>query len=363
MDTQLPEAGEFDAAQQDEELQVLESIYPDEFSVIDPDQRCYKISVTSDNAEKHTVVLRFTFLEGYPTERSPKFEISAPDLPKDKRLELSNVLNDLCKASIGSPVIYSMVETIRSFIEELPTDTTLLDFEPHEMSDNDDCQFISVMKPVYSVPSVREHLAARGRHLPIALGVACSEIYHGETISDRKSVFQASPTESLVLLSHWYILGISLQATVILFRGQLRSSAVHNSAHCCEVNSLAEVSAFISTILEDRKIAAASHNITAWYLQAKLKPDAPKTSLVADYDDDGEAQAGGRLLHLISMSAKEGVVVMVSRWYGGIHIGPDRFKHINNAANQLLIQQGLTKNAANSGIVQSKAKKHGKRKQ
>ncbi|KAL5963464.1 Protein IMPACT-B [Taenia solium] len=321
MDTQLPETGEFGVAQQDEELQVLESIYPDEFSVIDPDQRCYKISVTSDNAEKRTVVLRFTFLEGYPIERSPKFEISASDLPKDKRLELSNVLNDLCKASIGSPVIYSMVETIRSFIEELPAETTLLDFEPHEMSDNDDCQFISVMKPVYSVPSVREHLAARGRHLPIALGVACSQIYHGETISDRKS------------------------------------------AHCCEVNSLAEVSAFISTILEDRKVAAASHNITAWYLQAKLKPDAPKTSLVADYDDDGEAQAGGRLLHLISMSAKEGVVVMVSRWYGGIHIGPDRFKHINNAANQLLIQQGLTKSAANSVIVQSKVKKHGKRRQ
>ncbi|KAL5111032.1 Protein IMPACT-B [Taenia crassiceps] len=247
-----------------------------------------------------------------------------PDLQRDKRLELSNALNDLCKASIGSPVIYSMVETIRSFLEELSHETTSLDVEPHEMSDNEDCQFIPIMKPVYSVPSVREHLAARGRHLPIAQGVVCRQIYHGETISDRKSVFQA---------------------------------------HCCEVASLAEVSAFISTILEDRKVAAASHNITAWYLQAKLKPDALKTSLVADYDDDGEAQAGGRLLHLISMSAREGVVVMVSRWYGGIHIGPDRFKHINNAANQLLIQQGLTKNAANSGTVQAKAKKHGKKKQ
>ncbi|VDM34808.1 unnamed protein product [Hydatigera taeniaeformis] len=134
-------------------------------------------------------------------------------------------------------------------------------------------------------------------------------------------------------------------------------------AHCCVVNSLADVSAFISTILEDRKVAAASHNITAWYLQAKLKPDAPKTSLVADYDDDGEAQAGGRLLHLISLSAREGVAVMVSRWYGGIHIGPDRFKHINNAANQLLMQQGLTKNAADSGTAQSKSKKHVKKKQ
>lgn len=64
-------------------------------------------------------------------------------------------------------------------------------------------------------------------------------------------------------------------------------------------------------MLEDRKIAAATHNITAWYLRTKLKADAPTTSLVADYDDDGETQAGGRLLHLISLAAKEGVAVMV----------------------------------------------------
>lgn len=30
------------------------------------------------------------------------------------------------------------------------------------------------------------------------------------------------------------------------------------------------------------------------------------------------------------------VIVIVSRWYGGIHLGPDRFRHINNAARQVL---------------------------
>lgn len=29
--------------------------------------------------------------------------------------------------------------------------------------------------------------------------------------------------------------------------------------------------------------------------------------------------------------------------YGGIHLGPDRFKHINNAARELLVQCGATK--------------------
>lgn len=30
------------------------------------------------------------------------------------------------------------------------------------------------------------------------------------------------------------------------------------------------------------------------------------------------------------------VLVVVTRWYGGIHLGPDRFRHINNAARQVL---------------------------
>lgn len=36
------------------------------------------------------------------------------------------------------------------------------------------------------------------------------------------------------------------------------------------------------------------------------------------------------------------VMVVVSRWYGGILLGPDRFKHINNCARNILVQEGYT---------------------
>lgn len=32
------------------------------------------------------------------------------------------------------------------------------------------------------------------------------------------------------------------------------------------------------------------------------------------------------------------VVVVVSRWFGGTHLGPDRFKHINSAAREAVIE-------------------------
>ena len=40
------------------------------------------------------------------------------------------------------------------------------------------------------------------------------------------------------------------------------------------------------------------------------------------------------------MSA-DGVAVIVSRWFGGTLLGPDRFKFISNAARRLLEEQGV----------------------
>jgi putative IMPACT (imprinted ancient) family translation regulator len=36
-------------------------------------------------------------------------------------------------------------------------------------------------------------------------------------------------------------------------------------------------------------------------------------------------------------------VQVVTRWYGGIHLGPDRFKIINNVARSLLDDEGYVK--------------------
>jgi putative IMPACT (imprinted ancient) family translation regulator len=54
-------------------------------------------------------------------------------------------------------------------------------------------------------------------------------------------------------------------------------------------------------------------------------------------DDDGEDGAGKRLAHLLEMRKEDGVLVVVSRWYGGIPLGPKRFAHITNVARNLLV--------------------------
>jgi hypothetical protein len=56
-----------------------------------------------------------------------------------------------------------------------------------------------------------------------------------------------------------------------------------------------------------------------------------------DFDDDGEDAAGSRLAHLLMLRNETGVLIVVSRWFGGIHLGPKRFAHISNVARALLV--------------------------
>ncbi|XP_046751840.1 protein IMPACT-like isoform X2 [Diprion similis] len=69
-----------------------------------------------------------------------------------------------------------------------------------------------------------------------------------------------------------------------------------------------------------------------------------------DCEDDGETQAGSRLLHLLQIMGVKDAVVIVSRWYGGIQLGPDRFRHINNAARQVLATGNLIPDKARKKV-------------
>lgn len=106
-------------------------------------------------------------------------------------------------------------------------------------------------------------------------------------------------------------------------------------AHCCEVHTPEQVQAFVAHLLTDKRIAAATHNVLAYRLEPRPGVFA------ADCDDDGESAAGGRLMHLLTVLRAANVAVVVSRWYGGIQLGADRFKIFNQAARDVLDAHGF----------------------
>jgi len=108
-------------------------------------------------------------------------------------------------------------------------------------------------------------------------------------------------------------------------------------AHAAPVASPAEARAVADYLLLDNKVRRASHNMMAYRVASG------SGGVAEDFDDDGENAAGGRLLHLLQAMDARGVVVVVSRWYGGVKLGPARFTHINNAARLLLEEIGYAR--------------------
>ncbi|KAL4753212.1 hypothetical protein BDW72DRAFT_169563 [Aspergillus terricola var. indicus] len=147
-----------------------------------------------------------------------------------------------------------------------------------------------------------------------------------------------------------------------------KSVFVGRAAH---VTSLDQAKAYLDYLLaSDKKVASATHNISAWRIKQQSKAPGGSNSseggkgsstemIIQDCDDDGETAAGGRLLHLMQRMDVWDVVVVVTRWYGGILLGPDRFRIINAAGRDALVRGGFGRNKGNQ--AGEKGKKKGKK--
>lgn len=116
-------------------------------------------------------------------------------------------------------------------------------------------------------------------------------------------------------------------------------------ARCAPVTSPTQAAAYIRHLLAtDRRVRAATHNITAWRIRG-----GSSGVVYQDCDDDGETAAGGRLLHLMQVMGVWDVVVVVSRWYGGVKLGPRRFAMISAAARDAFVRGGVVEEVGGGG--------------
>lgn len=59
------------------------------------------------------------------------------------------------------------------------------------------------------------------------------------------------------------------------------------------------------------------------------------------HHDGGESGSGERLARLLELSACEDTAVVVSRWYGGVKLGSDRWKRTSQVAKSALQRGGF----------------------
>jgi putative IMPACT (imprinted ancient) family translation regulator len=88
----------------------------------------------------------------------------------------------------------------------------------------------------------------------------------------------------------------------------------------------AAVMATLAELKSEKKYARASHN--SW---AAVLPDGQALK-----DDDGEAGAAAIILKMLEREGLAGHLVVVTRWYGGVNLGGDRFGHVVTAVRAYL---------------------------
>lgn len=92
------------------------------------------------------------------------------------------------------------------------------------------------------------------------------------------------------------------------------------------VTSREEVDAFLKELKRDKKFAKATHN--TWGV---LLPDGTPLK-----GDDGEAGAGMVIVRMLERAECVGQLIVVTRWYGGKHLGGDRFRHVQTCVSEWL---------------------------
>eukprot|EP01039_Chlorochromonas_danica_P010991 gene10992-12238_t len=279
-----------------EEIEVLQSIYEDRIRVknlAEAEEIIGQVIYTSEG-EIFTIFVDVPY--GYPA-LSPHVSVSTSQRLSLLRDQASTTIESILREMVGNVVLFSVFEAVREVFEK----TEIIQYPSTEdtiLSLSELCVESNPLGEVSSQTELSSSFSHRGlsssnnNHNHKQL-----EVFHGPVTMESKSSFQ----------SHFAI-----------------------------VHSMEEVHLFRDIVYEDKKVARATHNIFAYRFTC------PTTGIsYHDQDDDGENAAGGRLAEMIRLMKVDNVAVIVSRWFGGILLGPDRFKFICNSARDLLEAHGL----------------------
>ncbi|KAJ3299882.1 hypothetical protein HK104_006239 [Borealophlyctis nickersoniae] len=310
---------------QEEEIVALSAIYgPDDFSVETQDTTSSPSRTLSVTLHLSPGSLSFKchIPSDYPSVSAPVYELIPRgrwQVSDETRAEIDAGLQDLFVP--GEVVVFSWVAFAQEVLERTyGVAEEARDLEEAEKETQQSCSGPAAAPETESAKSPPAAAEEEEDQTILAVPPDCPPIYTTTTpIVDRKSIF---------------------------------------IAHCAPVSNVDDVKKVMNVLLSNKYVdvvdnlqARATHNISAYRI-------VEENGVVRqDCDDDGETAAGGRLLHMLQLADVRGALIVVTRFYGGIHLGPQRFKHINNIARQALETQGFIRDTS---VGDGKGKNKGK---
>lgn len=110
------------AEEQSNELEALESIYPDSFTVLSDHPTSFTITVTSDAGHSGDTVeatFKFTYVEKYPDE-PPLWELQSQENLEDVDVEaILSLLQQQAEENLGMAMIFTLVTAVQEKLDEI----------------------------------------------------------------------------------------------------------------------------------------------------------------------------------------------------------------------------------------------------
>ncbi len=98
-----------------------------------------------------------------------------------------------------------------------------------------------------------------------------------------------------------------------------------------KVSGREDIKNFLKTLKQDKRYARATHN--TWAARISHKGTIYETKA-----DDGETGAGMVILRIMQNEQVSNCIICVTRWFGGVKLMGDRFKHVQDAAKYAIDQ-------------------------
>eukprot|EP00934_Nitzschia_sp_Nitz4_P002997 Nitzschia sp. Nitz4//scaffold53_size117307//72413//73395//NITZ4_003773-RA/size117307-augustus-gene-0.93-mRNA-1//1//CDS//3329554214//2987//frame0 len=289
-----------DASRRQEELEALQAFYGDDVEVTGPSAEAgpWKIKIAS------SIDLEVLLPLHYPSTESPTPRVHAPVFVLDevRRASLEEELVAMYQEETEVVIMWAehLRDTLGSEVHLLDDGASKQERVPEETpleTPNDSS--VRVFQP----PTSKFGQPTRAFPASVVLNQANQRtIFRGQPFHPPKS----GPSETMI-------------------------------AHVASVESMDQVHWVLAELLfNDKKVAKATHNMIAYRF-------FDEGCLVSDNDDDGEKGAGAKLAALLDMADCRNVIVVVSRWFGGVLLGSARFKYIASTARDALEEAGFLK--------------------
>jgi len=114
------------------------------------------------------------------------------------------------------------------------------------------------------------------------------------------------------------------QEPFLLYENIIEDRGSKYSVSIGKVHNKEEAKAFLVHLKKNKKYAKATHNTYA----IRIAKDG---AIFESKNDDGEAGAGMVILRIMQKEDAVNCIICVTRWFGGVKLMGDRFKHVGDA--------------------------------